>query len=261
MAKTTKPIVKNDTHRQKEVHNELVFSYMTLRNLIGFSGMLLPLILIITTNRGLNDRIVEPSISDYYYTSNGDVVVVLLSILGVFLFTYKGYNKKENILTILAAICSIGVAFSPTVTKYGRSSFSVHTTNDAVPTIFGLELHLIYAAVFFITLALISLIYFPRSYNPALNNRMDIDSAKGKRNIVFKVCGWIMLICVMLLAVYFMSDTIQFYLGNIPVIFILETIAIEAFGISWITKGETLWPDGKHYFVRGYERARQNLKQ
>ena len=184
----------------------------------------------------------------------------MLSILGVFLFTYKGYSWKENALSFVAAICSIGVAFSPTVTKYQRSSFSVHTTNEAVPTILGLEWHIIYAALFFISLAIISLRYFPRSNNPALDNHMDIDCAKGKRNIVFKVCGWIMLLCVVLLALYFMFDSIQDALGETPVIFILETVAVEAFGISWITKGETLWPDGKHYLTRGYEMAREAVR-
>lgn len=40
----------------KEANNELVFSYLTLRNLIGFSGILLPIILAIAPRRP----------SDYY---------------------------------------------------------------------------------------------------------------------------------------------------------------------------------------------------
>ena len=245
------------TDRQKEADNELVYSYMTLRNLIGFLGMLLPLALAITTDRGVEDKIIEPSISDYYYTSNGDIIVVLLSILGVFLFTYKGYNWKENILTVIAAICGIRVAFSPTVTKYERSSFSVHTTNDAVPTIFGLEWHLVYAAIFFIALAIVSLVFFPKTDADFLIKPDGRRSAKAKRNIVYKVCGWTMLGCVFLLAIYFLSESIQKALGAFPIIFALETIAIEAFGISWITKGETLWPDGEHYLIRGCRQAKQ----
>ena len=90
--------------RNKEAENELVFSYLTLRNLIGLSGLLLPLILVTTTGRTATDRWIEPTISDYYYSSNGDVLVVSLSILGVFLITYKGYTWRENALTTLAAI-------------------------------------------------------------------------------------------------------------------------------------------------------------
>src|SRR6478672_7886100 len=106
----------NETDRSKENNNELVFSYLTLRNLIGFSGMLLPLILMFATKKGSGDRGIELSISDYYYTNYGDVLVVLLSVIGVFLFTYNGYKWTEKMLTKFAAIAAIGVAFSPTAT-------------------------------------------------------------------------------------------------------------------------------------------------
>jgi hypothetical protein len=34
----------------------------------------------------------------------------------------------------------------------------------------------------------------------------------------------------------------------------MEVIAIEAFGLSWITKGQTLWPDGEHYLAKAFRR-------
>jgi len=48
---------------------------------------------------------------------------------------------------------------------------------------------------------------------------------------------------------------------TIPVIFILETVAIEAFGLSWITKGQTLWPDGEHYISKGMTMMKAALKR
>ncbi|MFD2247146.1 hypothetical protein [Pontibacter ruber] len=261
MIENIQSAINDKPDRQKEADNDLVYSYMTLRNLIGLSGMLLPLALVLTTSRGLDDKLIEPSISDYYYTSNGDVLVVLLSILGVFLFTYKGYNWVEQVLTALAAICGIGVAFSPTATKHARSSFSIHTTHDAVPTILGLERHLIFAAVFFISLAFISLVYFPKSDALFLKEPTGKWSPKAKRNMVYKVCGWMMIVCVLLLGIYFIYEPFQIMAGEFPVIFTLETIAVEAFGISWLTKGETLWPDGEHYLVRGYRKAKHTLKE
>ena len=98
---------KHKTDRQKEQDNELVLSYTTMRNLIGFSGMLLPFVLMLFTKEA-DGLFVEPSISDYYYTKNGDILVVLLSVLGVFLITYNGYDWKEKVLTTLAAFCAIG---------------------------------------------------------------------------------------------------------------------------------------------------------
>ena len=246
---STNKTIKPD--RLKEKKNELLYSYMTLRNLIGFSGMILPFALAFTTKVSIVDKVIEPSISDYYYTSNGDLLVVILCLLGAFLFTYKGYDLMENILSSITAICGIGVAFSPTATKYLRDSFSVHTSQMDVPKIFGVERHLIFASLFFIILSLISLIYFPKTdKNKKIGGKY---TQKDKRNIVFKVCGWIMIICVAILAVYFKSDKFKSMVGDFPIIFTLETIAIEAFAMSWLTKGETIYPDGEHYLVSGYK--------
>ena len=57
----------------KEDLNDLVFSYVTLRNLIGFSGILLPTILVIFSKREEHEKVIQSSISAYYYTSVGDV--------------------------------------------------------------------------------------------------------------------------------------------------------------------------------------------
>lgn len=239
-----------------------MYSYMTLRNLIGLSGMLLPFVLLWTTRRSMDDILVEPSISDYYYTSNGDVLVVLLSVLGVFLFTYKGYDHKwlERGLTLLAAVCAIGIAFSPTATKRS-SDYSVHSTRDEVPSLFGLEQHLIFAALFFVSLAVISLVYFPRTDKSSLRTAGGQMTQKAKRNVVFIVCGWIMVACVVLLFTYFAFASVRVMVGDFPVIFTLETVAVEAFGLSWLTKGETLWPDGEHYMVTGYRQVKDALKE
>lgn len=244
--------------RSKEAENELVLSYMTLRNLIGFFGMLLPLVLAFTTSRIGDDRILEPSISDYYYTANGDVLVVLLSILSVFLMTYQGYNWKEKGLTFAAAICGLGVAFSPTVSKYTRSAFSVHTLRDEVPVFLGLEKHLFFAACFFILLSIICLVYFPMTDRKS-KERKGKRTAKDKRNLVYLWCGWTMVASVVVLALYFFITPFHRYVGDFPIIFVLEAVAIEAFGISWITKGETLWPDGEHYLVRALRKVRQRI--
>lgn len=239
--------------KQKEEENELVLSYLTMRNLIGFSGILLPFILILTTRTVNGDNLIEPSISDYYYTSNGDVLVVLLSVLGVFLFTYNGYTFIEKGLTTLAAICAVGVAFSPTATCNPHSS-TIHIANKTVPLLFGIERHFIFAGLFFISLAIISLVYFPK----VKDNEQVVTPQKKKRNIIYIICGWVIIACIVLLGLYFIFKPL--FLENVPVVFILEAIAIEAFGLSWITKGQTLWPDCEHYLQTGYHDLKEALK-
>jgi hypothetical protein len=238
--------------RLKEKENNLVVSYKTLRNLIGYCGIILPVILILTTTTAPSDKNIERSFSEYYYTSSGDILVSFLCILGAFLIIYKGYNIKENILSTLAGICGIFAAFSPTTTDDLRQSFSVHTPLHDVPEIFGFERHTIVAGLFFIILGFISLCCFPQT-----NVNKQITIQNKKRINIFKVCGWIMLICVLIMAIYFLSDRFSTIFGKIPFIFIMETIATWAFGISWLTIGETIYPDGEHYLVSGYKAIKQ----
>ncbi|MEJ7627301.1 MAG: hypothetical protein WKF35_10590 [Ferruginibacter sp.] len=233
--------VRKKTDDEKEDSNGLVISYMFLRKLIGICGILLPFALAIAPERVTGYYGLEASISDYYYTSRGDFLVVLLSILGIFLFTYKGYEFKEKLLTRIAALCAFGIAFVPTKARCNDCLFSVHTNSGGVfGNIFGEGIHIIFAAVFFICLGMISIIYFSRTNALSPTTSKNKLTRKSKRNIIYMICGWVMLSCVALLGIYFF---IQPDLKNFPVIFVLETIAIWAFGISWLTKGEALLPD------------------
>jgi hypothetical protein len=261
MTETNTLMLVEKTDKQKEANNELVVSFLTLRNLIGISGMLLPIVLTLFTPRAEQDKVMEHSISEYYYTKNGDLFVVLLSVIGVFLLTYKGYDRFwERTLTLVAGFCGIGIAFFPTATTMGNS-LSIHKVRKDVPEFFGLvQWHFIFAALFFISLALISIIYFRKK---DINNIYLIDGRKKKqkekRNLVYMICGWTMLLCVVLMILYFAVDPPA--LKNVPVVFALETVAVEAFGISWITKGQTLWPDGEHYMKKGLRKVKQKIEQ
>ena len=73
MTETNTPPLVEKTDKQKESGNELVISFLTLRNLIGISGMLLPIVLTLLTPKGEQDKVMEHSISEYYYTKNGDL--------------------------------------------------------------------------------------------------------------------------------------------------------------------------------------------
>ena len=70
---------------------------------------------------------------------------------------------------------------------------------------------------------------------------------KRFRNKIYITCGIIMLSAIMAIALHafagFVSE--EFYLKN-HLTFWLEVIALEAFGISWLIKGEALFADNKH---------------
>lgn len=240
-----------------EEENGLVLSYLTLRNLIGILGIALPIVLAIGSCREL-PYLVENSISDYYYTPKGDILVVILSVLGVFLFTYYGYDGKEWAITTLAAVAGVGVAFVPTTPGETTCETSIHTRANGMTELLGAATHLGCAVVFLLALAVISIHYFPMSRTGAFRKNDGRRTQKGKRHLTYKICGWTMVVCVAILAVYFairyfLNET---FMGDFPVIFLFETVAVWAFGFSWLTKGQTFWPDGEHYLKTAMRRAR-----
>ncbi|HTA63349.1 MAG TPA: hypothetical protein VK835_12870 [Bacteroidia bacterium] len=239
-------MVKSD--KQNEEENKLVFSYLEQRILIGVCGMLLPIILLLSSFQEEGWGSVQKSISNYYYTNRGDVLVGILCILSVFLFTYRGYDWKDNLLTKIAATCGLGIAFYPTVIKPPYSGFNIHVTNVHITPfpIFG-ELHLFFAFVFFTALSVISIWLFPQTHQ---GQKIIKGTQKAKKNLVYKICGWLMLACIVVLTLFIKWPAFHDLFGTFPLTFWLETIALEAFGISWITKGEALFPTSKHNFKK-----------
>ena len=102
--------------------NPLVLAYLTLRRVVGALGVLLPPTLffgaLILSSTGLQE-----SISHYYGTVMRGVFVGVLFAIGVFLYSYIGYepsdDKKrfepsDNIAGNLACFFALGVALFPT---------------------------------------------------------------------------------------------------------------------------------------------------
>ena len=62
------------------------------------------------------------------------------------------------------------------------------------------------------------------------------------RNRVYRVCGALILVCVLLIGLY-KSFGEASEIALVRPVFWLETIALWSFGFSWFVKGETLWRD------------------
>lgn len=66
---------------------------------------------------------------------------------------------------------------------------------------------------------------------------------KKTRNGIYKVCGWLIIICIASIALIgFVGDLSETFKHYKPT-FVLETIALTAFGFSWLIKGETFFKD------------------
>ena len=217
----------SDQPNARPFGNRLVVSYLMLRKAVGCLGMVLPFVLAIGGGLIFKSGIQE-TVSDYYHTGMGDVFVGTLCAMGVFLFSYKGYGKKDNLAGNIAAVCVIGTALFPTT--------PVDAT--ALSSFVG-KLHVVFATLYFATLAYFSLFLFTKS-DPA----KPPTPRKMQRNRVYRICGYLIvwaLIAIALLAV--LPDDWTAALEGLNPIFWLESVAVIAFGVSWFVKGEGILED------------------
>jgi len=238
-------------NRQSGTERSLAMSYLGLRRGIGVIGLLLPFALplgkIAFESPGL-----EGSMSAYFYTVTGRVFVGSLCAIGVFLISYR-YKKWDIIASVLAGIFAIMVALFPTVPNVADPT----AAQKAIGIVHGVS-----AGLFFATLACMSIFLFTKT-NPyqALKPRnlgdslsmfvvtrtrpgLPLNPRKKERNITYRVCGWVILACIIgmvIVAIPYIKDHIQQY----SPIFWLESIAVFAFGASWLIKGETILKDRK----------------
>jgi len=203
---------------KKDANQELLVSYLTLRKVVGALGMLLPIIVAVWGFFLLGWWRLEPSISDYYCLRTRDAFVGILFTIGWFLFTYRGYDRRDEIAGNIACLCALCVALFP----------------DSGP---GLEpvVHYVAAGALFLVLSYFALFLFTLSA-PSPTPQ------KKKRNVVYGTCGVVMLGCSALMVLYHLVH-VSPNLAALKPVFWLESIALWAFGFSWFVKGETLWRD------------------
>ncbi|MGH3793543.1 MAG: DUF998 domain-containing protein [Pseudonocardiaceae bacterium] len=201
----------------------LVHSYLFLRRAIGLIGIALPVVLIIGGLVADGDLL--NSISNYYYSNMRDVYVGSMCAIGVFLLSYRGYGPVDDLAGDAAAVTALGVALFP-------------TTPDDHPTrtdqIIG-GLHIVFAAVFFVTLAFFCLVLFRKTDQAHPTRR------KVHRNRVYLAAGVIILLCLVLIVLsewFLHADT-----GSLHPVLWLESAATLAYGVAWLTKGEAIVRD------------------
>ena len=202
----------------------LVLSYLSLRRAVGLIGIALPFVLA----RGrilIDDAGLRGSMSSYYYSSMGDVFVGSMCAIGVFLMAYRGYERRDDFAGNLACFFALGVALLPTTPEAGA------TARQQLVGAF----HLFFAAGLLLTLAYFSLALF-RLSNPHPTPQ------KLQRNKVYTVCGYTILACVAACAAVKLLPGNALLLKFSPV-FWLEAVAVVAFGVSWLTKGEAILAD------------------
>jgi len=195
------------------------------RTAIGVFGVALPAALLLwTLGQSLQD-----SISAYYYTRGRNWFVGTLFVIGVFLFFYqykprqRGQPKSprpvirsgraDAYLGKVAGVAAVCVALLPTEPPKGLGE----------PTVIG-TLHGWSAFVLFAALSLFPLVLFSQS---------------TKKAGVYRSCGWVMVLCLALIGAYVFAapESVQVALAPWKPVWVLETVLILGFGISWFAKG------------------------
>ena len=121
----------------------------------------------------------------------------------------------------MACLFALGVALFPTTSQSGL-----------IRTV-----HFASGASLFLVLAYFSLVLFTKT-----EKGVTPTAEKKMRNKVYVTCGVIILSCIALIPPYkvFLMDSA---VAAVKPIFWLESLALFAFGVSWITKGGMLWRD------------------
>lgn len=183
------------------------------RRLIGSFAFLLPVILLIGAG-------VQPSLSQTYHTNMRDIFAGVLISTGLILMTYSGYSKIDKITTNIAGWLGVMVALFPCALNSGGTEGFLE-----LPSKLSGIIHNVSAGGFFIVLAFMSGILFTLGDFVKTKKKL-------KRNLIYRICSVVIILMLVLIVIDPWNN-----------IFFTESIALMAFGFSWLVKGETLLKD------------------
>jgi hypothetical protein len=208
-------------------NNPIVLSYLALRRAVGAVALAPPFVLAIPW-WFLRDHMIESSISAYYYTGMRNLLVGSLCAIAMFMLCCRGYDRKDEIAGILSSIFALGVAFFPTSPDSGATSLQTRVG----------VVHFTLATLLFLTLAYFCLVLFKMT---AADKQLT--PQKMKRNIVYTVCGCVILASIGLIVLLTHVFNVPHLIGSVGPVFCFETTSLIAFGVAWLVKGETFLKD------------------
>ena len=194
-----------------------------IRNFAGFLGMILPWIALVGVTivaKANPDSIPSDfwetlSISATYYLT--PVLPGILTTAAVVLICYKGYDKKDEIITTLSGIFGLMIVIFPCECSLASGSVGFFQ----LPVSISDKIHCTVAVLFFLLLAFNSMFLFTLGESNTKQKKI--------RNVIYKVCGIGMFSTLPLLILPI----------NFPAkIFVIEAIALSFFGVSWLVKGQ-----------------------
>jgi hypothetical protein len=210
----------------------LIISYLAMRRLIGILGISLPFVVVIG-GFTQGDPALQWSISGYYYSNMRDLYVGILSGVALFLISYRGHEPIDDFVATMSGVFALGVIAFPTALFSGKI---VRVGIFQIPDNISEIIHLIFGTLFFLALSFNSLFLFTRRHPGVMGKE------KKHRNVIYRTCGIVMLVAIggITLSTLFLRESVV--TAWHPVL-ILESVALAAFGTSWMVKGNTLFKD------------------
>ena len=212
-------------------------TFRRIRKTIGWLGISLPFTLVLLSLIPFFKTSVQNSISEFYYTNFRELFTGVMCAVSLFLIRYKGTNnpvfwKNDSLLTNIAGIMALLVALFPT--NPDDCSEKIYTIIPSCALWLG-WLHYVFAAAFFIILAIISINIFTIGQKKT----KDIPVSLLNENYIYRGCGIAIIVFMILIPVF---DELNLFRGSTLV---LEALALIAFGMAWLIKGRVLGDKGK----------------
>ena len=220
-------------------NKEMLHSYYAIRKIIGTLGLLLPLIVV------LFHEDILASLSHYYYARSSVFFTSILAAFGLFLISYKGYEKdsetewlSDNLITHIGGFAVLLVVIFPTSCTDSMSDRINELCKTGTHPLFGHNhaltnvIHLLSAGIFLFSMGWMSVFRFTKG--------TDVPGKKLK-NLLYRVSGYTIWVCIGILLIEFLVELKypEFQITNYDVI-ILETISVFFFGTSWLIKGKVI---------------------
>lgn len=196
--------------------------YKRIRNICGLLGMLLPWLAAVGAGLyRINYPVPESfwshlSISATYYMT--PALAAVLTAASIVLMTYDGYGKVDNIITTISGVFGLLIVLFPC----NCSLAGAYTGYFMLPVKVSAVIHNVSACCFFVLLAFNSAFLFTQ-------NNGEMTKQKKVRNKIYQVCAVIMLVPMVWMVIPLWSPSKTF---------VAEFIMLEAFGFSWLVKGD-----------------------
>ncbi|MBT2132205.1 hypothetical protein [Aliiroseovarius lamellibrachiae] len=227
---------------------------MRLRRGIGAIGIGLPFALLLGVH--LAGVPMENSISEFFFSELREVFVAAAAGVGLFLLAYEGYPPRpKEILTDrrvsgLAGASVLVMAFVPTLCARGTCAHPPTLFDRLIPASADTTqaaIHLTAAGLFLLSLGIMSQRVFTRCTRPSKS------LFKQRRNLCYQIFGWVIFTMVGVIGVMKLGfpnighhwDT-QWHFT-----FWAESVAVWAFGLSWLMKGAAMQTAMPYLFGKG----------